>query len=748
MDRNERYLMHHQAAYIHNLMGDPGFPTDLLIDRGFTRFLREIIPSTPYEYLMVHMEELEEQIHRHLPKGLRRRGRKSMRTGEPRTRLLQGVIDVVRHGLKEAMQDMPQSDLTRAPYHQKIQRIADIFELDPTEQAILRYYCVLEVDSLFQSIIEDSTLEVMRNRFPKFLGCLLDIQPSMVGLRIGVDSRMRKTQLLESREVLHKHHQGISLNENVLKILASESLPPERIVEAFYRREPSPGLETEDFDHLSQELTLVTTLLQDAWKHHKTGTNILLYGAAGLGKTEFARLAGQRAEASIFAVPRRDESDGDAVRDNFRRMAYDIFHRMCRGEQRPLLVVDEADSLLGGAVNPLAQLLGMEIFGESGGCKAWLTEALVENPLPVIWIVNNHAGMHPAVRRRFTASIHFPALPESVLRRVWQSTLQRAGRRFQLEAPVITTMLQSYDLSPGNIAQAVDTWRRISGRQKPQVSQLHQVLGHMVRLVNNVTAPVKLRNLDTGYDPALLNLEGGLQADSLANIIRRFYELKATHDAGAPHQVTLLFHGPPGTGKTELAKYLGSQAERKVQVERTSDLLGPYVGQTEKQIAAAFTEASERGAILLLDEFDSLAFHRSGATKSWETTRVNEMLQQIENYPGVLIVCTNLLENLDQAIARRFSHKVGFGGIPKEKRGPAVARYFNDWLDGEKLPWNLNTRLERLPSLYPGDLRAARQKHALDYLQGNPPGAETLVATLEKEASFRKVDAKPIGFQG
>jgi SpoVK/Ycf46/Vps4 family AAA+-type ATPase len=213
-----------------------------------------------------------------------------------------------------------------------------------------------------------------------------------------------------------------------------------------------------------------------------------------------------------------------------------------------------------------------------------------------------------------------------------------------------------------------------------------------------------------------------------------------------PDQLTLLFHGLPGTGKTELAKHLAEQCRRKLQVERMSDLLSKWVGESEQNIAGAFRRAADAGNILLLDEFDSLAYDRGKAQHSWEISQTNELLQQIENFPGVLIASTNRLDSLDDAIYRRFSHKLGFLGIRRERRVEATAQYFQELLGPDGLTSAHERRLLALPSLHPGDFRAVWQQLSAQMLEGSAVTADALVTALEHEASFRRDGGPRIGF--
>lgn len=78
----------------------------------------------------------------------------------------------------------------------------------------------------------------------------------------------------------------------------------------------------------------------------------------------------------------------------------------------------------------------------------------------------------------------------------------------------------------------------------------------------------------------------------------------------------LCLYGPPGTGKNAFGRWLADKLGLPLHVKRASDLLSKFVGGTERNIARAFTEASEAGAVLLMDEVDSFLQDRTGAQRS------------------------------------------------------------------------------------------------------------------------------------
>ena len=737
MDANEYAIEFHRTRILRRLIDLPQFPPALLTEDLLIYALGEILPGAIHDRLL----SLQEYVDEEYGYGGKRKMKTTRRTHRRRDARLAGFMEELKEALDTILRNTCFETLLEAPFEQKSERIREIFELDPIEDKIVSLFGLCAVDTVTNDIIQDSELEYQRRNLPAFLARLLDLTPSEVRLRIGHGSRLRKKQVLNFDEIVANENLVVKLSDPVLKIFSDESVTAENITDSFYQKESGPELGEPDFDHMRNHLNRVREILQDAWRYNRKGTNILLFGTPGLGKTQLARLVGQQTEATTFAVPRRDD-DGDTNSASDRRVAIDVYQRLCKGESHPVLIVDEAEGLLSEC----------SFFGlrsrESNDMKAWLTEVLVENPLPVIWILNHHDDIHDAVKRRFTYSVRFPEFTPKLMTRVWRKTLAQAGKRFLLSRDEVERLVDVFDLSPGHVAQAVDTWKRTTHRRKAKLNDLHEILAQALWLTKGEEpSKAKLRAIDTRYDPALLNLEGEMDAGKLAGLVAKFYELRAAGARDAPEQLGLMFHGPSGTGKTELAKYVAKEAHKRLQVERMSDLLSKWVGESEQNIAAAFQRASQSEKILLLDEFDSLAYDRRNAVRSWEVSQTNEILQQIENFSGVLIVSTNLVDNLDPAISRRFAMKIEFQGIKPELRFEAVGKYFGDIVDWNGSEVAFRGRIERLRSLHPGDLRAVRQRYQTNIMLGEKPTAEQIVAALEHEATYRKGSGRTIGFK-
>lgn len=132
-----------------------------------------------------------------------------------------------------------------------------------------------------------------------------------------------------------------------------------------------------------------------------------------------------------------------------------------------------------------------------------------------------------------------------------------------------------------------------------------------------------------------------------------------------------LFYGPPGTGKTLTATLIGKAAAVDVYRIDLSMVVSKYIGETEKNLARVFDQAQTRRWILFFDEADAL-FGRRGNANSANDRHANQevayLLQRIEDFPGVVILATNLRGNLDEAFSRRFQSMIYFPMPDAEQR--------------------------------------------------------------------------------
>jgi len=127
--------------------------------------------------------------------------------------------------------------------------------------------------------------------------------------------------------------------------------------------------------------------------------------------------------------------------------------------------------------------------------------------------------------------------------------------------------------------------------------------------------------------------------------------------------LSVLFSGPPGTGKTLAAEVVAREVDLDLYAVDLSGVVSKYIGETEKNLSQIFAEARTSNAILFFDEADALFGKRtevSDAHDRYANIETGYLLQKMDEYDGVVILATNLRQNLDDAFTRRIRFAVEF----------------------------------------------------------------------------------------
>jgi len=201
-----------------------------------------------------------------------------------------------------------------------------------------------------------------------------------------------------------------------------------------------------------------------------------------------------------------------------------------------------------------------------------------------------------------------------------------------------------------------------------------------------------------------LNLKGNVPLEKIVCAVRRFRDGECRPGLDRP-RLNILLSGVPGGGKTAFVHYLAKEVGAPLQVMRASDLFSKWIGESEQKLAKAFNDARRKNAILFLDEIDSFLQDRSNARHSWEVSSVNELLQQMESFGGVMIGATNFSDSLDKAVLRRFVFKIELDYLTNEGKRIFFRRYFKSDLSEAEA-----RRLDALDRLAPGDFRTVSEE--------------------------------------
>ena len=127
--------------------------------------------------------------------------------------------------------------------------------------------------------------------------------------------------------------------------------------------------------------------------------------------------------------------------------------------------------------------------------------------------------------------------------------------------------------------------------------------------------------------------------------------------------ISVLFYGAPGTGKTMAAAALANESGLPLLRVDISQVISKYIGDTQKNIGSIFDGATKTDSVLFFDEADALFAKRgdSGDTQDkYANAETAYLLQRMEQYDGVCILATNLLQNFDEAFRRRMGYMIHF----------------------------------------------------------------------------------------
>ena len=244
------------------------------------------------------------------------------------------------------------------------------------------------------------------------------------------------------------------------------------------------------------------------------------------------------------------------------------------------------------------------------------------------------------------------------------------------------------------------------------------------------------------------------QVGSLAQLLseERFKQIRtALTEKGMRSGFTCLFYGDPGTGKTETVYQIAKNTGRDIIMADVSKLKSMWVGESEKNMKALFakyrkaTIDTKVTPILLFNEADAIfGIRKSGAENAvdkMENSIQNIILQEMEDFQGIMMATTNLTQNLDKAFERRFLYKLRFDKPSAETR----SRIWQSML-----PELSETEALQLSSEYDfsgGQIENVARKKAVNDILGEKTTTFTDIRSFcEEETLAGNASKRKIGF--
>ena len=177
--------------------------------------------------------------------------------------------------------------------------------------------------------------------------------------------------------------------------------------------------------------------------------------------------------------------------------------------------------------------------------------------------------------------------------------------------------------------------------------------------------PAKLLTTEMNWEDLILDEHTTIQLDEIKIWLKHGSTL--LNEWGMSGRIKpgykALFHGPPGTGKTLTAALLGKTFELEVYRIDLSMVVSKYIGETEKNLERVFAKAENKNWILFFDEADALFGKRTAVQDShdrYANQEISYLLQRLEDYPGLVILASNMRNNVDEAFMRRLQSVIYF----------------------------------------------------------------------------------------
>jgi len=490
----------------------------------------------------------------------------------------------------------------------------------------------------------------------------------------------------------------------------------------FFTLKNDEPLQLSDFDITEDDLLVLDGLLK-----RSAGCNILFYGTAGTGKSAFSRSLARYYGKKLYSVK---VSEKDSVKD--RLLA--IFAAVnLAGQRDSVVLVDEADEILNTEFNSP---------GENFTTKSWINSFLDGHEKKIIWISNRSEQIDSSTMRRFTFSLEFRDFnPEKRLKVLKHALSIKGVPDSYFTEEELKDLCRSYSVNAAGIVNAIDSMTFDRRTKKSLIlRRIKRILKNHEKAIGNAKTLGKVRSFE---HYSLDGLNTSVNLGEIVNAMKKNMNREGADNPTRVQAVSMLLYGMPGTGKTEFANYLGYVLGKEILLRRVSDIHDMYVGQTEKNIAAAFRQAQDENSILFFDEADSFFYPRKDAVRSWEKSFTNEILTQLENYRGVVIFATNDIDGLDQAALRRFGFKIRFDPLTTE----GILNFYNTMLKpfvtgAISLTYEQQKQLAQMQNLTPGDFAVVRNNCSL--LQQDNVTHRALIEALSNEVRIKKNLAKVV----
>lgn len=606
--------------------------------------------------------------------------------------------------LNQAVQVNPDT-----PFGHNLALLKEQLALDEVECCIFTAFAFADQDSFIISLLKDYLPTTRWTTFRKLWAIFCGLNATQVEACLGPNGSLINLTLFT---VDRDSDLSIERMLGCFSGLASATFHKDReyvasLGDHFRRVSIDNLLQRNQFKHMSGDLDTLIPYLRSALQDKTAGSNVLLYGPAGGGKTELARVIAHEVEANLYEI-KSESGLGAAVKQSERMRKLRFSQRLLSRSKNAVLLFDSADDSLACAS-----------YNDNA-----LTALLEINIVPIIWVANSIKGVNPSILHRFDIVLHLDSLPAEYMQQMLKSALGESNSNTELDM-----LVAQPEVTPAMIQRM----HRVSSMNQKGGSTISPQMVAKSCIKSHVEAAGG--RIDTSRGERMSSLAYDVHSSTASCDLAELAE-SLVHAGGG----RICLYGPPGTGKTAYAKHIAHHLGKTLKVAPASAILSRYIGDSEKSIARIFAHAAAQDTVLFFDEVDSLLASRTDATRSWEISQVNELLCQMEQFNGVMIAATNQFDILDTAVMRRFDLKIKFDWLRPEQAEQLLISSMNS-LKTDVTRCGIE-RIRKLKQLAPGDFALVLRQARFQTIRS----CDVFVEKIEAENRIKNARSRSIGF--
>ncbi|MEU4560133.1 ATP-binding protein [Actinoplanes sp. NPDC023936] len=532
--------------------------------------------------------------------------------GEAHAAVLQATALAARIEMRRLKEPVP--DL-------RVERLRDAFDLARTDLDVLLICLLGELDARYRRLYAYLADEEWR-RAPS-VGLLAEIlRPGAAGLAEFRERFTPSSPLLRHRLISLGEEGGLSARSVVIDTRIAAFLGGSDYRDGWLA---DGARVAATLDASSLALTAARrAILESLTEACRKNPVVAMLGAEGSGRKAFARAVTTTLDMPLLIADARPDGAQDVYREALLRGAA-VYWQDC------------------------SSLAGRSAADD----RTWsdLLERAAAHPKPSFV---DHAQPWDASLLR----VPFPSRSLDERRMIWEKLLD--------DQALADRLAGTFLLTPGHMHEAI----RMAGPD-PTPDALHEACRRQSsRRLLSIARPVEAP-ADMTLDDIVLPADRKAELFALRDRIRNRPHVERLLGHSGAKGLVAMFAGSSGTGKTLAAGLIAKDLGRDLLKVDLSQVVSKWVGETEKNLDRVFTEAQDAHAILFFDEAESIFGKRGNVTDARDRYAMQEisfLLQRIEEYEGVVILATNLRQNVDEAFARRIAAIVDFPRPDEECR--------------------------------------------------------------------------------